>query len=96
MHHVQRNVENARGVERRIGALGGAVTLADLFPAEWIDDHTEFDDVRALVAESEFQVAGQSDFDAIPDRDWDSFVAAHTEFSDWEEMLGRALERYAD
>lgn len=49
--------------------------------------------VRSLEA-SEWKVESVEDFEGIPEDEWDRFVAATTEFPNWESMLSSAVQRY--
>jgi hypothetical protein len=78
----------------RIGGLGGDVTLADLFDDEWVSAHTDASSIAEFVASCEHEVTDQSSFEEIPEEEWDDYVAAHSEFADWGEMLSAAVEEY--
>jgi hypothetical protein len=78
----------------RIGGLGGDVTLADLFDDEWVAENTDAESIAAFVAACDHEVTDQSSFEEIPEDEWDGYVAAHSEFADWGEMLSAAVERY--
>lgn len=82
------------GLRGRSCGLGGEVTFGDLFPDDWIAAHTEFPDVDAFVDASDYDIHEGTDLSGVPERDWDAFVARHTEFENWTEMVGAALESY--
>ena len=81
-----------QGVRQGVSALGGAVSLAALFPPEWMDEYTEYEDIETFLADSDGEPALTRGSDRS--RPSDEHVAATTAFGDWAEMLGAALEDY--
>ncbi|MFB6130279.1 MAG: hypothetical protein ABEJ28_05600 [Salinigranum sp.] len=77
-----------------IGAFEGAITLADLFTDEWMTAHTDAGNIDAFIRGAEFGVETAADFYALPEREWDHYVADHSEYAGWSEMLADALETY--
>ncbi|WP_396612402.1 hypothetical protein ACH9L7_03745 [Haloferax sp. S1W] len=77
-----------------IGGLGGEVTLADLFPPSWVDEHCDVASIDEFVAESGFDVTDQESFESIPDHEWNRHVETHSTFDDWEAMLSAGVEHY--
>lgn len=76
----------ARGAD----VLGGAVGLSELFPPEWMVEHTDYDDVEAF-----FEDAGASPVARAERRaPTDDHVASTTRFDGWSEMLGCALDEF--
>ena len=88
--------ELGRGIETSVGALGGEVTLSDLFPPEWVRAHTDAESIGQFVRDSGFDVQTAEDFYDLPELEWDDYVAAHSEFDDWGGMLAAALDTYLD
>ncbi len=86
--------ELASEVTNAMGGLGGAISLDDLFPERWMDEHTDAESIEAFVLESDFDVESPEPFQDIPDYEWDRYVASRTEFEDWSEMVSAALEEY--
>lgn len=66
------------------------VTLGELLNPTFIAAHSKFSDLESMFAASGFKVNSAEDFKAIPDEDWDAFISANTDFSDWKEMQQRA------
>lgn len=74
-----------------VSALGGALGLTDLFPREWMCEHTEFEDIQSFIAAGDD--APEQHLDGSTD-EWDDHVSSTTQFEDWGEMLGCALDEY--
>ncbi|GJG89618.1 hypothetical protein tb265_47990 [Gemmatimonadetes bacterium T265] len=77
-----------RDVQRRAEQLNGEhqVTLPELFPDEFMLRNTEFPSIGAMLEASGYKVDSSEDFAAIPEADWDTFIASRTRFASWEEM----------
>jgi len=86
----------ACGLAANLGAFGGELTLADLFPDAWIEAHTDFADVDELLTHEEFGFDSPEAFHERDDEAWDDFVAAHTDFDSWGEMLSAAIVAYTE
>lgn len=82
-----------QGVRQGVSVLGGAVSLCALFPPEWMDEHTEYGDVEAFLADGDGPALAPGSDRSGPS---DEHVAATTAFDDWATMLGAALENYRD
>lgn len=79
-------------LKKNIEDLGNTktVTLGELMNPAFIAAHSKFSDLDSLFAASGFKIDNAEDFKAIPDEDWDAFISANTDFSDWKEMQHRA------
>lgn len=77
--------------DRGMTALGGALDAGELFPEEWMGEHTEFADVDSFV---DAVGGGPSARESERRPGWNDHVAASTAFDDWTEMLERALDDY--
>ena len=86
-----------RELQRRAEQLDGthSVTFPELFPDEFMLRNTEFPSIGALIEASGFKVESSEDFAAIPDAEWDAFLASRTRFASWEEMKGAAVREWA-
>ncbi|MDL0123108.1 hypothetical protein [Halobacterium salinarum] len=62
------------------------VPMEEIFPSEFMRDHTDFDSFDELLEESQWDVETQEDFRAIPDEPFDEYIAETTDFQDWDEM----------
>lgn len=71
--------------------LGGAVTVEELFPDEWVRGHTTFEDAEAFLAGDDAP-GGPT---GPGDDGWDDYVAETTKFEDWSGMLSAALSTYS-
>jgi hypothetical protein len=91
---MKRRLEELR---RNAEALDGThhIPLAELFPVSFLTKNTEFESLESMFQASGFEVESQEDFEMIPDDEWDSFIEGHTRFSNWEEMLGVAVQEWA-
>lgn len=81
-----------QAVGQGVSVLGGAVSLGALFPPDWMDEHTEYEDGETFFTESDGDPALTRGSDRSGPSD--DHVAATTTFDDWPEMLGAALEDY--
>lgn len=70
----------------------GKVKFSELFPDSFIKKYTQFETLENLFESSDFKVNTVKDLDAIPRDDWDKFINDHTNFSSWEDMMGKAYE----
>ena len=66
------------------------VPLTELCPPAFMARHTEFSTLEELFEASGFTVETSEDFEAIPDEEWDAFIASVTEFPDWRTMQEKA------
>ena len=86
---LRRLVDKAR-------ALDGehSVPLSELCPPAFMARHTDFRTLEEMFRASGFTVETPEDFTAIPDSEWDAFVANVTRFSDWHAMQERAVAEW--
>lgn len=91
---AQRELED---LARRAEKLEGEqeVALTELLAAKFLQRHTAFSSLEAMLEASGWEVESQEDFEAIPDDEWDRFVAANSDFPDWQAMLSSAGEEWA-
>lgn len=71
------------------------VSFGELFPASFMRKYTSFSSMDELLDASSFKSETQEDFEAIPDDEFDKYIAANTKFKTWEDMLGEATSQYA-
>jgi len=62
------------------------VRLVDMLSPEFVSSHSKFADLNDLFAASGFKIDSPEDFVAIPDDQWDAFIAKSTDFGSWLEM----------
>jgi len=84
----------------RVSGLEGAdagevdVSIADLFPRDFMEPYTAFVSVQAFFEASPWTVETESDFDDIPEDALDKHVDANTGFRSWETMLTAAAREW--
>jgi len=84
----------------RVSGLEGAaagevdVSIADLFPRDFMETYTAFGSVQAFFEASPWTVETESDFDDIPEDAFDDYVDEHTGFSTWEAMLSAGAREW--
>ena len=85
-----------RDVRRKAEALESEQTipLAELFPADFLRQYTEFDSLEDMFQTSDFVVESPEDFKKIPEDQWDQFISSRTRFSSWKEMLNAATAEW--
>lgn len=77
-----------RDAERRIGS---EFTLTQLFPEAFMAEHTSFESIEAMFAAGPLAETPAEDLrEALTAPEWGAFVADHTRFPTWEEMLTAA------
>jgi hypothetical protein len=76
--------------------LDGDVHFSELFTAQFMRTHTdEFGSFEEFLEESPWTVESEVDFEAIPEREFDEYVAGNTVFKDWESMMSAAAREWA-
>jgi hypothetical protein len=91
---VQRRLDD---MAKRAAELDGkqqAVSLSELLNDDFIAEHSSFASFDDLLAASPFKVETKEDFEAIPDAEWDTYIATNTSFESWEEMQRQAASEY--
>lgn len=68
--------------------------LESLFPDAFMAQHTAHDSFRAFLAASPWRIESQSDFDDIPEADFDTYVERETVFPTWDAMLDTASRQW--
>jgi hypothetical protein len=82
---------------KRASELDGkqqTVPLSELLNDDFIAEHSSFATFNELLAASPFKVETEEDFEAIPNADWDTYIAKNTSFESWEEMQHQAAAKY--
>jgi hypothetical protein len=80
--------------ERATALQADEAALATLFTPGFMQRHTDAESLRAFFAASEWDVETRTDFAKVSESAFDEYVAAATDFPDWESMLGRASEEW--
>ena len=85
-----------KDVSRRAQALQGhQPALGELFPPSFMQKHTKFMDIEAMLKAGGFLVNSIENFKSIPVDQLDSFVAHSTKFQSWEAMQEIAAREWA-
>jgi hypothetical protein len=84
-------------VQRRLEELDGThqIPFDELFDPEFMIEFTDFTSIDEMLETSGFKTDTEEDFAAIPDAEWDQFVARTTRFANWHEMQQEAGNRWA-
>jgi hypothetical protein len=88
--------EVAKKLERKVRSIEGDVPFTDLFTASFMSRYTSYGSFKEFMNASGFPASTQEEFDAIPDDEFDQFVAASTKFKSWKDMLYKAGELYVE
>ncbi|MCH2089766.1 MAG: hypothetical protein MK175_21515 [Pseudoalteromonas sp.] len=81
--------ENAEKLDGR-----NTVNLAELLNDGFVSSHSNFKSFDDLLSASPFKATTPDEFDAIPNEQWDEYIAKVTNFDSWEDMQKRALDTY--
>jgi hypothetical protein len=71
-----------------------SVSFVELFPEDFMRTYTEYDSVATFFTESPWTVETETDFERIPEDEFDRYVADHTGFNSWEAMLSVAAREW--
>jgi len=84
----------------KLTSIGDRVSFPDLYPPQFISEHSSFGTIEELLDKSGFKVESMEDFKAIPDDEWGEFIIQNTNFDSWEDMqqtaataLGQRLDQ---
>lgn len=96
LNQLQRRLKD---LERKARDLDGQhqIPLSDLFPPSFLRIHTRFsslDDLEAKARDRGFSLGSQEDWDNLPADQWDGFIAEHTHFTTWKDMLGKGAAEW--
>ena len=70
------------------------VSFSELFTIAFMKEHSKFTTFDELLDASPFRVENSEDFAAIPDDEFDEYVASVTDFDNWGEMRETATHDY--
>ncbi|WP_286978240.1 hypothetical protein [Pseudomonas sp.] len=82
---LQENMEKLQGTRE--------VPLSEVINAKFVSSHSRFSDFDNLLAE--IGVTTKEQFEALPDEEFDAFIAANTDFEGWLDMQQQAMSAYA-
>ncbi len=84
-----------RDLERKAQELDGKeIPMSELLTPAFLRGCTRFSSFQELCSASGFKVSSKEDFEAIPDLEWDAFIARESRFATWKEMLHSAGGAY--
>jgi len=88
--------ENFEKVINRIDKLQGnsEIRFKDLFTDDFMIEYTNFDNINQMFRESNFKIRNGEDFDNIPEKELNDFIDKTTEFSNWDEMIEKAIIKW--
>ena len=77
--------------KQKIDALSGQsdIALSDLFPDSFIQKHSEFQTLHALI-----DASGIENTEDIGNESFSVFISTHTNFASWEEIVKVATAEY--
>ena len=84
------------GLAKKARELDGqqqTIALPDLMTDDFVEAHSQHGSLQELFDASPFTIDSIEDFKAIPDADWDVFIADQTDFETWEEMQTEAVKQ---
>jgi hypothetical protein len=65
-----------------------------LFSTSFMSKYTDSSSIDELLQKSNFDINSQEDFEKIPEHEMDSFIATHTSFLTWSQILTKASEEW--
>ncbi|MEC5342143.1 hypothetical protein ABRZ24_05925 [Brenneria populi] len=68
------------------------VTLSESINSEFLAGCSNFTSLEDMFSKSGFKIETQEDFAAIPDDEWDNFIAANTTYENWHDLQVAAIE----
>lgn len=71
-----------------------SIKLDELMPPSFIAASSKFKNIQALFDASPFKIETVEDLKAIPDADWDAYIAEKTTYPSWNEMRHAALAQW--
>ena len=71
-----------------------SIPLYELFNSNFMHKYTSFKSFEAFLSAGNFKAETKEEFDAIPDNEMNKHVSKTTDFKDWENMFGVAVEEY--
>lgn len=74
---------------------GAGVPLEELLDPPFMLNYTRFSTITEMLEQGGFNATSNEEFAQIPEAGLDHWVAEHTEFSTWSEMLDRAAQEWA-
>lgn len=91
-----KGLDQLEKLQERLEELDGShqIPFNEMFELAFMIEFTDFTSIDEMLEASGYKVESDEDFAAIPDAEWDQFVATTTRFSSWEEMQHEAGNRW--
>ena len=70
------------------------VSFDDLFTTSFMKKYTIFSTIDELLSSGGFQANNNEEFENIPERELDEYIAKTTKFKCWQDMLDEASSQY--
>ena len=67
-----------------------AVPIEELLTESFVSKHTDFDDLKAFINESDFDF---NKLESIDEAELDAYVVKNSNFKSWQDMLNSALQQ---
>ncbi len=87
--HIEKLQENVKGLEGQHN-----IPFDELFPASFMLNYTDSSSIEELLQKGNFDIKSQEDFEEIPDDTMNSFIAMHTSFLTWNQLVPKASEEW--
>lgn len=87
--HIEKLQENVKELEGQ-----HSIPFDELFPASFMSNYTDSSSIEELLQKGNFGIKSQEDFEKISDDAMDSFIAMHTSFLTWNQMVTKASEEW--
>ncbi|HLE03118.1 MAG TPA: hypothetical protein VI729_00670 [Anaerolineales bacterium] len=89
VHGLDDAIRKLFDLQRKAAELHGehSIPISDLFPDPFMVANTDFAKIQDMLDASGFPASTSEEFSAIPDDQWDAFVASRTKFPSWQAML---------
>lgn len=79
-----------QNVDKTMNEFNGDVPLEKLFSFEFMQEHTEFDDINEWFSNGGFKFNTQEEYDNLDESALNTYVKSSTDFHTWQEMLEAA------
>lgn len=72
-----------------------SVSFGELFTDSFMQKHSKFSSFEKFANAGGFDVSSSEAFEAIPDKEWNAWIATSSDLSDWKEMQQTAGLEFA-
>lgn len=87
LNDLQRRAQNLNGTH--------SLPVSELMTPDFMRRYTNYANFDAMLEASGFKAETKAEFEAIPDDQWNAFIARVTRFQDWQSMLNEAGKEWA-